>query len=83
MVETKDRIKVYRDIVSGDKMCSQKYFSSTPFGCVALEAKSRYYRKSKDLPPVIEIVDTFNLKRIKITKEHFLDWAKKYLKLLF
>ena len=48
-------------------MCSEKYFSATPFGGFALEAKSRYYKKSKDHPPVIEIADAFNLKKITMT----------------
>ncbi|CAE7613245.1 unnamed protein product [Symbiodinium natans] len=61
----------WKDIVSGDTMCSDSYPHSLIFDGAVLEVRGR--------PTSMDIVDAFQLREVQMTKQEFMAWAENFL----
>jgi len=88
-------MKVFKDIISGDELCSDSYPHKLVMDDACLEVKARYVKKGSDqiaiasddiieedenAPTVVDIVDSFQLNEIQMTKKDFLEYIKGFLK---
>ena len=87
-------MKVWKDLISGDEMVSDSYPHVELFDGACLEVKARYAKKgneqiaiaSDDLieeddnaVTIVDIVDSFKLQEIQLTKKDFMGWCKPFL----
>jgi len=90
-------MKVFKDIISGDEMCSDSYPHVLLFDDACLEVKARYVKKGNDRffltkdeedeapdtddksPTVVDIVDSFQLNEIQMSKKDFMAYIKGFL----
>jgi len=87
-------MRVYKDLISGDEMCSDAYPQTIMFDGAALEVKAGYMKKGLDqiaiasddvleeddnAATVINIVEYFQLNEINLTKKDFMAWVKGFL----
>ena len=88
-------MRVYKDIISGDELCSDAYPQEWLYGNACMEVKASYTKKGSDqiaiasddvieeddnAETVINIVDAFQLNEIVFTKKDFMAWVKGFLK---
>lgn len=88
-------MKVFKDIISGDELCSDSYPHFLCMEDACLEVKGRYVKKGGDqiaiasddiieeddnAPTVVDIVDSFQLNEIQMTKKDFMAYVKGFLK---
>ena len=87
-------VKVFSDLVSGDEMISDSYPHNIINEETTMEVKARYVTKKgdqiaiasddvmdddEDGETVVDIVETFKLNEINLSKKEFMVWAKGYL----
>jgi Translationally controlled tumour protein len=87
-------MKVFKDIISGDELCSDSYPHKLIMDDACLEVKGRYVKKGSDqiaiasddiieedenAPTVVDIVDSFQLNEIQMTKKDFMAYIKGFL----
>ena len=87
-------MKVFKDIISGDELCSDSYPHKLTCNDACLEVKARYVKKGGDqiqiasddvleddenLETVVDIVDAFKLNEITLSKKDFVAWVKGFL----
>ena len=87
-------VKVYSDVISGDEMISDSYPHKMINENTTMEVMGRYVKKGGDQiqiasddvmddddegETVVDIVDTFKLNEINLSKKEFMVWAKGYL----
>jgi hypothetical protein len=90
-------MRVYKDIISGDELCSDAYPQAWLFNDACMEVKASYTKKGSDqiaiasddvieeddnAETVINIVDAFLLNEITFTKKDFMAWVKGFLKVV-
>jgi ribosomal protein L21 len=87
-------MKVFKDIISGDELCSDSYPHKVVMEDACLEVKARYVKKGgnqiaiasddiieedENAPTVVDIVDSFQLNEIQMTKKDFMSYIKGFL----
>lgn len=87
-------MKVFKDLISGDELCSDSYPHQLIYDDACLEVKGRYVKKGgnqiaiasddiieedDNLPTVVDIVDSFQLNEIQLTKKDFMQYVKGFL----
>ena len=90
-------MRVYKDMISGDELCSDAYPQAWIYNDACMEVKASYTKKGSDqiaiasddvieeddnAETVINIVDAFQLNEITFTKKDFMAWVKGFLKLV-
>merc|ERR1719453_2005900 len=88
-------MRVYKCLVSGDEFVSDSYPAELIMNDACLEVKARFTKKGSDsikiaaddesdddadAPTVIDIVDSFQLNEVTLSKKDYGAWAKDYLK---
>ena len=87
-------VKVYSDLVSGDEMISDSYPHTITNEGTTMEVRAKYTKKGSDQiaiasddvvdddddgETVVDVVDTFQLNEINLSKKEVMLWAKAYL----
>ncbi len=90
-------MKVFKDLISGDELCSDSYPPQLLFNDASLEVKARYVKKGNeqiaiasddvfeednDAVTVVDIVDSFQLQEIQMAKKDFMAYVKGFLALV-
>lgn len=88
-------MKVFKDLISGDELCSDSYPHQLIFEDACLEVKGRYVKKGgnqiaiasddiieedENAITVVDIVDSFQLNEIQMGKKDFMAYVKDFLK---
>ena len=88
-------MKVFKDIISGDEMFSDSYKHQLMFNDAVWEVKAKMVKKGSDFVAiasddiadedenaemVVDIVDSFKLNEIQLTKKDFMGYVKGFLK---
>ncbi|CAJ1403157.1 unnamed protein product [Effrenium voratum] len=71
------KVKVWKDSLSGDELCSDDYPHKEIFDGAGLEVQGKYIKKGDR--DVVNLVDEFNLNEAALSKKDFMAWAKKFL----
>lgn len=87
-------MKVFKDVISGDELCSDSYPHKLTCNDACLEVKARYTKKGADQimiasddvieddeegETVVDIVDAFKLNEINLSKKDFVAYVKGFL----
>ena len=87
-------VKVFSDLISGDEMVSDSYPHQLVYENAVMEVKAKYTTKGSDAiaiasddvmdddeqgETVVDIVDSFQLNEINLSKKEVMVWAKGYL----
>ena len=87
-------MRVFKDIISGDELCSDSYPHQVIMDGACLEVKGSYKKKGaeqimiasddvieedNDAVTVVDIVDAFQLNEINLTKSDFMAYVKGFL----
>merc|ERR1712166_99975 len=92
--KTNQQMRVFKDLISGDEFCSDSYPHQIIMDGACLEVKARYVKKGgdqiaiasddiieedDDAPNVVDIVDSFQLNEVTLSKKDFAAWIKPFL----